>query len=352
MNKRHTCNNRQCNESACLSVSRFGRIPILLVGHQLDFERHSRLFIQIINRSPNDGGSHWLTISNINCLENTVKVYDSAYRGLPQEEEMIVASLVSITCNELWVIFPNVALQTNEYNCGLYAIANATALAHGIDPKTQIFIPRLMREHLYKCIEEKHLGPFPVTISQSRRNPIKKDVELPLSHAWHADNVYILWHLWKWISPSVCRYLSFYYWHNRVYMPKMHRREIIKKVYFIIKIQLCFILCSILLFLRFLHCPRISEVGVLTVGIIWIRNRIWIKYSFPFCFKCSILCSLFRSMLFVMFVPFLHDFIFHSVLFHVPFHVPFWILVTSGVIIKAESKDRKSGPKIGSKFRQ
>ena len=181
MNKRHTCNNRQCNESACLSVSRFGRIPILLVGHQLDFERHSRLFIQIINRSPNDGGSHWLTISNINCLENMVKVYDSAYRGLPHEEEMIVASLVSITCNELQVIFPNVALQTNGYNCGLYAIANATALAHGIDPKTQIFIPRLMREHQYKCIEEKHLGPFPVTISQSRRNPIKKDVEIPLN---------------------------------------------------------------------------------------------------------------------------------------------------------------------------
>ena len=83
------------------------------LAHQLDFERHSRLFIQVINRSPNDGGSHWLTVSNINCLENTVKVYDSAYGDLPHEEEMIAASLVSTTSNDLRVLFPNVALQTN-----------------------------------------------------------------------------------------------------------------------------------------------------------------------------------------------------------------------------------------------
>ena len=150
------------------------------LAHQLDFGRHSRLFIQIINRSPNDGGSHWLTVSNINCLENTVKVYDSAYGDLPHKEEIIVASLVS-TSNELWVIFPNVALQTNRYDCGLYAIANATALAHGIDPKTQIFIPRLMRESTCtNVLEEKHLGPFPVTISKSRRKPIKNEVEVTL----------------------------------------------------------------------------------------------------------------------------------------------------------------------------
>ena len=94
------------------------------LAHQLDFDR---LFVQIINRSPKDGGSHWLTVSNINCLENTIKVYDSAYSDLPHEEEVLVASLVATQANKLKCIFPNVALQTNGYDCGLYAIANATA---------------------------------------------------------------------------------------------------------------------------------------------------------------------------------------------------------------------------------
>ena len=39
---------------------------------QLDFQRHDKLFIQIINRSPGAGGSHWLTVSNINCMEDEI----------------------------------------------------------------------------------------------------------------------------------------------------------------------------------------------------------------------------------------------------------------------------------------
>ena len=119
------------------------------LAHQLDFDRHNELFIQIINRSTNDGGLHWLTVSNINCMANTIKVYDSAYSDLRHEEELTTVSLVAVTTDKLQVIFPNVALQTNGYNCGLYAVANATALAYGTDPKTQVYIPRLMRSHLY-----------------------------------------------------------------------------------------------------------------------------------------------------------------------------------------------------------
>ena len=50
-------------------------------------------------------------------MENTVKVYDSAYSDLPHEEEMVVASVA----DNLRVLFPNVSLQTNGYDCGLYS---------------------------------------------------------------------------------------------------------------------------------------------------------------------------------------------------------------------------------------
>jgi len=42
----------------------------------------------------------------------------------------------------------------NGHDCGLYAIANATALAYGRDPSTQVYISRMMRDHLFKCLEE------------------------------------------------------------------------------------------------------------------------------------------------------------------------------------------------------
>ena len=122
-----------------------------------------------MNHSTSDGGSHWLTLSNINCLENTIKVYDSAHSGLSHEEELTIASLVATTVNKLQVIFLNVALQTNGYDCGLYTIAKASALRFGRDPTTQTHISRMMRSHLYKCLENKHLKPFPITNSKPKR---------------------------------------------------------------------------------------------------------------------------------------------------------------------------------------
>ena len=139
------------------------------LAHQLDFERHDRLFVQIMNCSTSDGGSHWLTLSKINCLENTIKAYDSAHSGLSHEEELTIASLVATTANKLQVIFPNVALQTNGYDCGLYTIAKASALGFGRDSTTQTYISRMMRSHLYKCSANKHLKPFTITNSKPKR---------------------------------------------------------------------------------------------------------------------------------------------------------------------------------------
>ena len=119
------------------------------LAYQLDIDRHEKLFIQIMNRSPNDGGLHWLTISNINCMENTIKGHDSAYSDLPHEEELTIASLVAVTADKPQFIFPNVALQTNGYDCGLYAVANATALAYGGDPNNTGVYPKAVENHLY-----------------------------------------------------------------------------------------------------------------------------------------------------------------------------------------------------------
>ena len=52
-------------------------------------------------------------------------------------------------------------VQTGTYACGLYAVAYATALAHGLNPVEAHFEQRKMRRHLYKCFMDGKLTPFP-----------------------------------------------------------------------------------------------------------------------------------------------------------------------------------------------
>ena len=148
---------------------------------QLDFERHQKLFIQIINRSPHTKGTHWLTVSNINCMEDEVGIYDSAFDDLPHNEQLVVSSLAKTEKKILKAKFSNVYMQTNGNDCGLYAIANATALAFGRDPSKEQYIPNKLREHLIQCLENKEMRPFPTAKGTSkRRKAIKKTENLQL----------------------------------------------------------------------------------------------------------------------------------------------------------------------------
>ena len=67
----------------------------------LDFEKHLKPFIQIINRTPNGSGSRWRAVSNINCMEDEVGINDSAFQDLPHVEELVVASLIE-TSSSVW----------------------------------------------------------------------------------------------------------------------------------------------------------------------------------------------------------------------------------------------------------
>ena len=81
-------------------------------------------------------------------MEDEVGIYDSAFDDLPHNEQLVVASLVKTEKKILKVKFSNVYMQTNGNDCGLYAIANATALAFGRDPSKEQYIPSKLREHL------------------------------------------------------------------------------------------------------------------------------------------------------------------------------------------------------------
>ena len=87
---------------------------------------------------------------------------------------------MAVTSYKLPVIFPNFVLQTNGYGCGLYAAANVTALAYERDTTTQVYTPRMIRNQLNKCFENKHIERYPVANIKAKRKKQKKDFDAPL----------------------------------------------------------------------------------------------------------------------------------------------------------------------------
>ena len=83
-------------------------------------------------------GDHWILASNIGCSNGDVNVY-----GFQSSAIKIVES----------------QKQEGGIDCGVFAIATATALAHGIRPSS--FNQSAMRRHLVNCFTEGLITPFP-----------------------------------------------------------------------------------------------------------------------------------------------------------------------------------------------
>ena len=49
------------------------------------FKRHSNLFVQIFNRSKQAGSTHWVTLSNINCVHDEVMMYNPPLKIFPSK---------------------------------------------------------------------------------------------------------------------------------------------------------------------------------------------------------------------------------------------------------------------------
>lgn len=158
-------------QSCCLAIN-------------LNFIRHKATdpFIQIINRTTKNSGSHWLTVTNIGCEEGAINICDSSFSNIPSSEAEVLCSLVDIKGVSLQANMLDVFQQDNSYDCGVYAIANMVAIAYRRDPTKQRFDKRNMRNHLLNCLERRHFEPFPTSGSRNvKRTESVKDVhEIPV----------------------------------------------------------------------------------------------------------------------------------------------------------------------------
>ena len=80
--------------------------------------------------------SHWVCFSSINCPPGVVDVYDSAPYSSSTCNVLLkqVAAVAKCQDTNLEVRFVDVQVQEGTNDCGLFAIAFATALCNGVDP--------------------------------------------------------------------------------------------------------------------------------------------------------------------------------------------------------------------------
>ena len=116
-------------------------------------------FIQVLHT----GGIHWVCVSNIGCSRNNqVKLYDSLYSGIaPFTREQIAALLFNQESDGIEICVPPVDQQTNGTDCGVFAIAFATALCYNMDPTSLKFNRRAIRAHLLDSLKNGYIGIFP-----------------------------------------------------------------------------------------------------------------------------------------------------------------------------------------------
>jgi len=124
-----------------------GGFQSVCLGEALFFSVEQKQFIQILYT----GHSHWVTICTISTVHPVVNVYDSKYVAASTHLHAQIACLLMTQHAEIPINFVSVTKQTSSYDCGLFAIAYATALAYGHDPATHHYCQEKMRLHLRKC---------------------------------------------------------------------------------------------------------------------------------------------------------------------------------------------------------
>ena len=135
-------------------------------GLTMTFAIQQGEFIQVLNT----GQGHWVTISTIGTSHPTVRVYDSLYSCAGTHLKAQIAAVLATEKPEFVLEFMDVPIQSGSYDCGLFAIAFATALALGEKPELFFFDQWNMRAHLRQCLESGEMKMFPVL----RKRRVKK----------------------------------------------------------------------------------------------------------------------------------------------------------------------------------
>ena len=107
----------------------------VLAFESKNLQRGLANFVQVLNID----GNHWITVSNIGCDINHIKVYDSLYRRIPKSgrQKFLTSLAMLLNTNEQYmkIEWVDMEKQKGGHDCGLFAIASAVCLSNGGDPR-------------------------------------------------------------------------------------------------------------------------------------------------------------------------------------------------------------------------
>ena len=105
---------------------------------------------------------HWIVASTVSCHFGEVKVFDSLFHYCDEETEYVIAKLFQCGPKKVTVKVAHSQKQKGSNDCGLYAIAFATAIAHEMNPGRLKLKQEAMRPHLVNCFNKGRISPFPL----------------------------------------------------------------------------------------------------------------------------------------------------------------------------------------------
>ena len=143
--------------------------PMLQNTHT--FEVQEGEFVQILNL----GRSHWITVSTIGCRPGQVKVYDSLHMNLTSSVKKTLAELLQAKSKKITIEYMDTQIQKGSCDCGLFAIATATALCHAQNPVHFEYTQGSMRNHLLRSFEVQALHPFPGKMIKKCKESLRRD---------------------------------------------------------------------------------------------------------------------------------------------------------------------------------
>ena len=101
--------------------------------------------------------SHWIVATTMMCRNDEVLVYDSVFNSLDNDTVGIIRNL--FCCDNIKMV--ECQKQRGLNDCGLFSIANATAVVNGIDSKKLKYIQGDMRTHLLQYFQQGMITVFP-----------------------------------------------------------------------------------------------------------------------------------------------------------------------------------------------
>ena len=97
----------------------------------------------------------------MNCDVCEVKVFDSLYTFCDKETEAIINNLFQWNSKKVSVTFFRCQKQVGGADCGLFAIAFATALVYGKQASKMRFVQEQLRAHFINCTNKGVMSLFP-----------------------------------------------------------------------------------------------------------------------------------------------------------------------------------------------